>query len=89
MTAAGAVLESAQARLFDFNYIIEGEKYGPVTISIIDPKNFTIYFAESLSGDLPDSIQRSWFDFLKEMRYFAKKNMMNFDVRNIGKTSVR
>ena len=85
---AGAVLESEQARLFDFNYVIEGEKYGPVTISIIDPKNFTIYFAESLSGDLPDSIQRSWFDFLKEMRMFAKKNMMNFDVRNIGKNEL-
>jgi uncharacterized protein YeeX (DUF496 family) len=85
---AGAVLESEQARLFDFNYVIEGEKYGPVTISIIDPKNFTIYFAESLSGDLPDSIQRSWFDFLKEMRMFAKKNMMNFDVRNIGKNQL-
>ena len=85
---AGAVLESEQARLFDFNYVVEGEKYGPVTISIIDPANFTIYFAESLSGDLPDSIQRSWFDFLKEMRMFAKKNMMNFDVRNIGKNQL-
>lgn len=85
---AGAVLETEQARLFDFNYVVEGEKYGPVTISVIDPANFTIYFAESLSGDLPDSIQRSWFDFLKEMRMFAKKNMMNFDVRNIGKNQL-
>ena len=85
---AGAVLESEQARLFDFNYIVEGNKYGPVTISIIDPANFTIYFAESLSGDLPESIQRSWFGFLKEMRKFAKRNMMNFDVRNIGKNQL-
>lgn len=85
---AGSVLESEQARLFDFNYIVEGNKYGPVTISIIDPANFTIYFAESLSGDLPDSIQRSWFGFLKEMRKFAKRNMMNFDVRNIGKNQL-
>jgi len=85
---AGAVLESNQARLFDFDYIVEGEKYGPVTVSIIDPKNFTIYFAESLSGDLPDTIQREWFNFLKEMRMFAKKNMMNFDVRNIGKNQL-
>jgi hypothetical protein len=87
-SSAGAVLESEQARLFDFNYIVEGQKYGPVTISIIDPANFTIYFAESLSGDLPDSIQNSWFKFLKEMRQFAKRNMMNFDVRNIGKNQL-
>ena len=85
---AGAVLESNQARLFDFDYVVEGEKYGPVTVSIIDPKNFTIYFAESLSGDLPETIQREWFHFLKEMRMFAKKNMMNFDVRNIGKNQL-
>ena len=85
---AGSVLESEQARLFDFNYIVEGNKYGPVTISIIDPANFTIYFAESLSGDLPESIQHSWFGFLKEMRKFAKRNMMNFDVRNIGKNQL-
>jgi len=85
---ASAVLESNQARLFDFDYVVEGEKYGPVTISIIDPKNFTIYFAESLSGDIPETIQREWFSFLKEMRMFAKKNMMNFDVRNIGKNQL-
>ena len=85
---AGAVLESTQARLFDFDYIVEGEKYGPVTISIIDPKNFTIYFAESLSGDIPETIQNEWFGFLKEMRKFAKSNMMNFDVRNIGKNQL-
>ena len=69
---AGAVLESNQARLFDFDYIVEGEKYGPVTISIIDPKNFTIYFAESLSGDIPETIQREWFSFLKEMRKYRR-----------------
>ena len=85
---ASSVLESEQARLFDFNFVVEGENYGAVTISIIDPKNFTVYFNEGLSGSLPESIQDRWFDFLKEMRQFAKRHMMNFDVRNIGKNQL-
>ena len=85
---ASSVLESNQARLFDFNFVIEGENYGAVTISIIDPKNFTVYFNEGLSGSLPESIQDRWFSFLKEMRQFAKRHMMNFDVRNIGKNQL-
>lgn len=85
---ASSVIESSQARLFDFNFVVEGENYGPVTISIIDPKNFTIYFSEGLSGSLPETIQDSWFGFLKEMRQFAKRHMMNFDVRNIGKNQL-
>jgi len=85
---ASSVLESEQARLFDFNFVVEGENYGAVTISIIDPKNFTVYFNEGLSGSLPESIQDRWFGFLKEMRQFAKRHMMNFDVRNIGKNQL-
>jgi hypothetical protein len=85
---ASAVIESSEARLFDFDFVVEGEKYGPVTISVVDPEAFTIFFAESLSGDLPKHIQSRWFNFLKEMRKFAKTNMMNFDVRNIGKNQL-
>ena len=29
--------------------------------------------------------KKEWYNFLKELRYFAKRNLMNFDVRNIGK----
>ena len=29
--------------------------------------------------------KKDWYSFLKELRYFAKRNLMNFDVRNIGK----
>ena len=29
--------------------------------------------------------KKDWYSFLKELRFFAKRNLMSFDVRNIGK----
>ena len=29
--------------------------------------------------------KKDWYSFLKELRFFAKRNLMSFDKRNIGK----
>ena len=32
--------------------------------------------------------KNTWYDFLKEMRVFAKKRMLNFDTRDITKVNL-
>ena len=72
-----------KARFFDFDFK-EGEK---VNVTL-DEKSITILYNNDLIEGESDTIKSSWYNFMKEMRTFAKKRMLNFDTRNITKTNL-
>ena len=85
----GAVTANpADARFFDFDFVIEGNNLGRISISINDTGNLKIYFSQGITEDADDATQNLWFDFLKEMRYFAKRRLMRFDTRDITKDNL-
>ena len=71
------------ARFFSFVYEENGESRGTVSISIISNRSLKVYF----SHDMVESIVNSndWYGFLKELRFFAKQNLLSFDARDIQK----
>jgi hypothetical protein len=71
------------ARFFSFVYEENGEPRGTVSVSIISNRSLKVYF----SHDMVESIVNSndWYGLLKELRYFAKQNMLSFDARDIQK----
>ena len=75
-----------KARFFNFTYLSkDGTKFGNVTISLIDETSLKVYYGQNISGEM-DSVQRSeWYDFLRNLRMFAKRNMLTFDTRDINK----
>jgi len=80
--------EAKDARFFDFDYVIEGENHGAVSISIKEPESLKIYYSQNMLEDIPEPIEDGWYSFLKEMRFFAKKHMMGFDTRDIAKSNL-
>ena len=72
-----------KARFFDFDF-----KEGVKVNVTLDEKSLTILYNNDLIENSPDTIKSMWFDFMKEMRTFAKKRMLNFDTRNITKTNL-
>ena len=82
----GAVtLEPKQARMFDFDFVLEGNNLGRVSISINEVGSLKVFYSQGiLEGD--DHISAGmWYDFLKEMRQFAKRRLLRFDTRDISK----
>lgn len=71
------------ARFFSFVYEENGEPRGTVSVSIISNRSLKVYF----SHDMVESIVNSnnWYGFLKELRFFAKQNLLSFDARDIQK----
>lgn len=71
------------ARFFSFVYEENGEARGTVSVSIISNRSLKVYF----SHDMVESIVNSndWYGFLKELRFFAKQNLLSFDARDIQK----
>ena len=77
-----------EARYFDFSYMIDGVDLGKVSVNISEDTGLTVIMSQDFASEQTDDIQNNWYSFLKELRLFAKKNMMNFDVRDINKNNL-
>ena len=83
--SAISTVEPAKGRIFTLEYGSSGKSYGSVTVNIVDPNALVIYYNTNISEDMRYDAKKDWYSFLKELRFFAKRNLMSFDVRNIGK----
>jgi hypothetical protein len=72
-----------EARFFEFDFA-EGKK---VNVNI-DENSLTIMYAQNLFSEQEQILKSKWYDFLKELRVFAKKRMLNFDTRDITKSNL-
>lgn len=79
--------DPAQARFFDVNFKDGGRELGRVNIKV-DEKAITVIYSNSMMEGQADSVKENWFSFLKDVRQFARKNMLNFDTRDITKSNL-
>ena len=76
-----------EARFFDFEYKESNRALGKVSISIDDTSLSVMYSNDFVANE--DAMTRdNWYNFLKELRVFSKKRMLNFDTRNITKSNL-
>jgi len=76
-----------EARYFDFDFK-EGERsLGKVSVSVGNDTLAIMYSNDFVTQE--DTLTKNaWYDFLKEIRVFAKKRMLNFDTRDINKSNL-
>ena len=84
--SANKTLEPEDARFFDFVFESGGADIGSVTISLVEDQ-FKVYYSKELTESLGENKQQ-WYNFLREMRQFAKRRLMIFDVRDITKSNL-
>ena len=86
---AQRITDPEQARFFNFDYISEnGENFGNVTISLVDEDTLKVYFSSNITEALDEEQEREWHDFLRSLRKFARRNMLQFDVRDINRSNL-
>jgi hypothetical protein len=85
----GAVtIDPAQARFFDFDFIHEGNNLGRVSISLNDLGSLKVYYSQGITENQDTPVKQTWYDFLKEMRFFAMRRLLRFDTRDIAKNNL-
>jgi len=77
-----------KARFFNFDFIKDGENFGNITISIADNKSVKVYYDTNIDSKLSPEQKKIWFNWLKDMREFAKSNVKLYDVRDIAKSGL-
>lgn len=74
----------SMARFFDFDY----NGLGKVSVSISKDEGLTIIYSKDFMKDQDEMTQSTWYDFLKELRVFSKKRMLDYSVRDITKSNL-
>lgn len=77
-----------EARFFDFDYTVHNKKIGHITISIAEPNSIKVYFSNNITKNMDVNQKNDWYSFLREMRVFAKRRLLNFDTRDIIKDNL-
>ena len=86
---AKATQDPERARFFNFDYTVDDENLGNVTLSIIDETSLKVYFSKNISDDLTDEQRHDWYGFLRELRRFAKSNLLSFEPRDITRSTLK
>ena len=76
-----------EARYYDFDFKEGDRNLGKVSVSI-DEENIAVMYSNDFVTQEDTLTKNSWYDFLKEIRVFAKKRMLNFDTRDINKSNL-
>ena len=76
------------ARFFDFDFTIENHNLGRVSISINELGTLKVFYGKSLLEEIDPISKDYWYDFLREMRQFAKRRLLRFDTRDITKSNL-
>tara|TARA_B100000214_G_scaffold58548_1_gene37885 strand:- start:1015 stop:2568 length:1554 start_codon:yes stop_codon:yes gene_type:complete len=86
---AGEVInEPSQARFFDFEYKEAGKVLGNVSVNITEDEGMTVIYSKDFISKEDSMTKDNWYGFLKELRLFAKKRMLEFSIRDITKTNL-
>ena len=87
-TEDGKVTEDPEsARFYDFAYKVDERTLGKVSVSL-DEDRLSIMYANNFVEQEEDSVRESWYSFLRELRTFAKKRLLTFDIRDITKSNL-
>lgn len=87
---AKSTQDPEKARFFNFDYVSkDGVNFGNITVSLIDENSLKVYFGKNISQDLDESHKDEWFAFLRDLRQFAKRNLLTFDTRDIARSNLQ
>ena len=76
--------EPKDARYFEFSF--DKKNDDKISISLDEEDGVVVMYASDVTEN--EITKTKWYNFLKELRMFSKKRLLNFDVRNITKSNL-
>jgi hypothetical protein len=76
--------DPSDTEIFSFDFQTEsGNDYGTVVVMLGDNNDMEIYFGDNIGRGMEVDDKKEWFDFLYQLRMFAKRNLMTFGLKNL------
>lgn len=77
--------DPTQADLFSFNYKVGDSNYGTVVVTVNPSGELEVFYGDVLGKGMESEDKTDWYDFLYQLRHFAKRNMLEFALKNMNK----
>jgi hypothetical protein len=81
--------EPEKSRYYDFTYSENDSNIGKVSISLDEEDGIVVMYSKGFAENADSIIKENWYNFLKDIRQFAKKRLLNFEVRDINKNNLQ
>jgi len=75
------------ARFYEFDFKSQNTNLGKVSISLDETSGVTIMYNKDFTNEVGHAETKDWYEFLRHVRMFSKKRLLNFEVRDINKTN--
>lgn len=79
------IIDPKKAELFSFDFKVDSTQYGSVVITMDREDGVEVYYGDSLGRGMEEGDRSIWYDFLYQLRMFAKRNMLGFNLRSLSK----
>lgn len=76
------------ARFYEFDFNSNNESLGKVSVSLDEDTGVTVIYSKDFTENTDLVKKQDWYNFLKNVRMFAKKRLMNFEVRDINRSNL-
>ena len=76
------------ARFFEFDFVKKGQNLGTVTVDISEDDGLVVIYSNDIADQGSTGITQQWYNFLKELREFAKQHRMKFSARDTTKSNL-
>lgn len=83
---AESTADPKSAKIFNFMYKEGDNDIGYVSISLNDNRALKVYYGGDVIENMHD--KNSWYSLLRDLRGFAKRNLMAFDARDLAKNQL-
>ena len=80
--------EPELARFFNFDYHHNRVPLGSIDISISEKDGLVIIYSNDIVEEKDEFVKNKFYNFLQELREFAKQRLMSFDTRDISKSNL-
>ena len=80
-----SIVEIDNATIFSFDFESSQTNYGTVVILLSDDDGFNIYYGDNIGKGMNRTAKNTWYELLTQLRYFAKRNLLSFSLKNISK----
>ena len=79
------VADPADGEMFSFDFTTGGNNYGTVVVLVGTDKDLQVYYSDNISKEMEQADKTVWFSFLRQLKNFAARNILTFDLRNLNK----
>lgn len=86
---AKSTTKPEEARFINFDYVsADGQNFGNITLSIVDEKSLKVLYNTHITQGLDSAQQDEWTNFLRSLRKFARRNMLQIAITDITKSNL-